>query len=111
MEYTLQRIKNYRDEKNGEYLYSQCSQQLNNPAEGSIEITTPRKYKRKNRLGRRLETAIKEFYSKQGFHLKETSKNNGIKGLHFEREINFLEKYLISIERQGIFFYIHISHN
>ena len=109
MEYTLTRIKNYRDEKTGEWIFGQYSQQLNDPEEGTIEIKAPRKYRRKKRLERRLETAVKEFYSKQGFNLQETLGADNRKGLHFEREINSLEKYLISIEREGVFFYIHVS--
>ena len=110
MEYTLARIKNYRDEKTGEWIFGQYSQQLNDPEEGTIEIKAPRKYRRKKRLERRLETAVKEFYSKQGFNLKEMEDGKK-RNLCFERKINSLEEYLVSIEREGVFFYIHISHN
>mgnify|MGYP001558447155 CR=1 FL=1 len=109
MEYAIARIRGYKDEKNKERFYSQYSEQPHNPDEGLIEIKAPRKYKWKTRLERRLETAVKEFYSKQGFHLREINKENEARKLHFEREINSLEEYLISIERQGIFYYIHIS--
>jgi len=107
-EYFLARIKSYPDEKQGELFYGQCSQQYTDPNDGLIEIKAPRKYKGKKRLERRLKTAVIEFYSKQGFELKEPDKGNKKGGLYFERKINSLEKYLVSIERQGIFFYIHV---
>ena len=109
MEYALQRIKNYRDEDSGEWIFGQYSPRLFDPSEGSIEIKTPRKYKGKKRLERKLKTAVVEFYLKQGFNLRETHEMHNPNQLHFEREINSLEKYLVSIERQGIFFYIHTS--
>ena len=112
MEYTLSRIKNYRDEKNQDYIFGQCSPRLyNNPTEGSIEIITPRRYKGKKKLERRIKTAVTEFYSKHGFKVEKREIESSSASLYFERKINFLEKYLISIERQGRFFYIHISCN
>ncbi len=110
MNYTVEKIKKYSD-KNKEGLFWQYSQQLNDPNDGLIEIKAPRGYQRKKRLGRRIRAATIEFYKKQGFNLTGTFDNNKARELHFERKINFLEKYLVSIERQGIFFYIHVSHN
>ena len=112
MEYTLSRIKSYRDEKNQDYIFGQCSPRLHgNSTEGSIEIRAPKRYHGKKRLERRIKTAVGEFYLKNGFKITETDAKNNRSALHFEKGISFLEKYLISIERQGRFFYIHISHN
>ena len=107
MEYSLERIRNYKDEKNKEGIFSQYSEQPHNPDEGLIEIRAPRNYYGKKRLERRLKTAVVEFYSKQGFNLRETHDDEKGK-LCFERKINSLEEYLISIQREGIFFYIHV---
>ena len=108
MDYTLLRIKSYRDEKNQDDILGEYSRRVSDdPTEGSIEIMAPRKYHGRKMMGRRIRAATIEFYSKHGFNLTKASTRE----LHFEREINFLEKYLISIERQGRFFYIHISRN
>ncbi len=110
MEYTLSRIKSYRDEKNKDYIFGQCSPRLhNNLTEGSIEIITPRRYKGKSKLERRIKTSVSEFYLKNGFKIREANKKDNLDKIRLEREINSLEKYFISIERQGRFFYIHIS--
>ena len=110
MEYSLERIRNYKDEKNKDYIFGQCSPRTyDDPIEGTIEIRAPRKYKGKKKLERRLETAVKEFYSKQGFNLTKNRETGRARELYFERKINSLEEYLVSIERQGVFFYIHVS--
>ena len=109
MDYTLLRIKSYRDEKNQDDILGEYSRRVSDdPTEGSIEIMAPRKYHGRKMMGRRIRAATIEFYSKHGFNLTKTSTNENKGELHFERKINFLEKYLISIERQGIHFYIHI---
>ena len=117
MKYSVSYIKSHIREKNNLEFFPKSSTELNDPTVGLIEIQIPREYKgRKKRIGMRLKEAIIEFYKKQGFKLIGTpetyidiDKTKKRKGLHFERQINFLEKYLVSVERQGIHFYIHVK--
>lgn len=106
MKYAVTKIESERDEKDPQKFFSQCSPQLSSSEIGSIEIRAYSGYREKKKLGQKLRKAVMEFYSKQGFNLTDGSKKSN--NLYFERKINFPEKYLISIERQGIFFYIHV---
>lgn len=104
--YTITKIEGNEDKRNIEKFFVQSSPQISSSEIGTIEIKAYSGYREKKKLGQKLRRTVREFYSKQGFNLTYGSKKST--DMFFERKINFLERYLVSVERQGVFFYIHV---